>query len=510
MKTIKICLFLCLLSCLIGCGRLNLNNSLSDNHLGSSVTLNTSNSNLTEVAPPKIIQELNHNLEQYVPQVKIIVPQPEQILNQTDVNVRLEVEDLPIFQDDKLQLGNHLNLIVDNEPFQAIYNLNQPIILKGLTPGTHTIRVFAARPWGESFKNDGAYAQTTFNVLTKTNDNRPNQNLPLLTYSSPTGVFGAEPLLLDFYLTNAPLHAIAHENSNLQDWRIKATVSGTSFILENWQPIYLAGLEPGENWVKLELIDESGNDIENAFNNTVRVFTYDPQQTDTLAKLVTNKISLAEAQPIIEPVEKPEISEPTVKTEDEETETKVEKTTKEIGPVPSLNTSEAEPTIKEQKQEALKNSSQGEPATSQNNDFKAILENDNKEVITKITKEPIAISAPVTKKIEKVAENSENIALEAKDAEKPTEQTPVTESTSKQVITVREGNSNSPTPTAEIEIPQPESIAIAEDEIAITVPSKKTTTVPESKTKTPVWWKKLLVGLRQKLEGLVKLLPNEV
>ncbi len=504
MNTIKICLFLCLLSCLIGCGRLDLNNSLGDNHLGNSVTLNNSNSNLTEVAPPKIIQELNHNLEQYVPQVKIIVPQPEQILNQTDINVQLGVEDLPIFRDDKLQLGNHLNLIVDNEPFQAIYNLNRPIILKGLTPGTHTIRVFAARPWGESFKNDGAYAQTTFNVLTKTNDNRPNPNLPLLTYSSPTGVFGAEPLLLDFYLTNAPLHAIAHENSNLQDWRVKATISGTSFILENWQPIYLAGLEPGKNWVQLELVDESGNDIENAFNNTVRVFTYDPQQTDTLAKLVTNKISLAEAQSIVEPVEHPEIeiSEPTVKTEDEETETKIEKTTKAIKLAPSLNTPEAEPTIE--------NSSQGKPATAQENNSKATLENDNKEVITEIIKEPVTISAPVIKKIEKVAENSENIALEAKDAEKPTEKTPVTESTSKQVITVREGNSDSPTPIAEIEIPQPESIAIAEDEIAIIVPSKKTTTVPESKTKAPVWWKKLLVGFRQKLEGLIKLLPSEV
>ena len=34
-----------------------------------------------------------------------------------------------------------------------------------------------------------------------------------------------------------------------QDWRIRATIDGTSFIIENWQPIYLTGLKPGDNWV---------------------------------------------------------------------------------------------------------------------------------------------------------------------------------------------------------------------------------------------------------------------
>ena len=98
-----------------------------------------------------------------------------------------------------------MNLIVDNEPFQAIYNIDRPITIKNLAPGSHTIRAFAVTPWGESFKNEGAYAQTTFNVLTETNDNRPDFSRPLLTYNSPTGTYGAEPLLLDFYLTNAPL-----------------------------------------------------------------------------------------------------------------------------------------------------------------------------------------------------------------------------------------------------------------------------------------------------------------
>ena len=509
MKTIKICLFLCLLSCLIGCGRLDLNNSLGDNHLGNSVTLNNSNSNLSEVAPPKIIKELNHNFEQYVPQVKIIVPQPEQILNQTDVNVRLEVEDLPIFQDDKLQLGNHLNLIVDNEPFQAIYNLNQPIILKGLTPGTHTIRVFAARPWGESFKNDGAYAQTTFNVLTKTNDNRPNPNLPLLTYSSPTGVFGAEPLLLDFYLTNAPLHAIAHENSNLQDWRVKATVSGTSFILEHWQPIYLAGLEPGKNWVQLELIDESGNDIENAFNNTVRVFTYDPQQKDTLAKLMTNQVSVAEAQSIVqhnhntEPAETSEIInvEDNVEPEiiaDEPTDNLVE------------SEPESEPAVKTQPVEQV-----SEPTISVNSAPKTsqIIETEptdsNKSAPRIITTKTIVpeqktktenniANVSETKPRNEISETELNLAEPQQPAE---------------AIIITTANSEQEDPVTTVAIPQPESVEITEteSEIAIIVPETEPNNLSQrSPSQKTLWWKKILVSLRQKIEALAKMLPNEV
>lgn len=306
MKIIKFCILFICLSYLVSCGQVNIGGYSLDtlrkrfDSTIESVSLDTKTSNLAEIATPRTIKELNKDLEQYSPQVQIISPQAEQVLNQTDITVKLQVKDLPIFQDDKLELGNHLDLILDNEPSRPIFNLEEPIILESLTPGTHTIRVFATRPWGESFKNDGAYAQTTFSVLTATNDNRPDPNLPLLTYNNPTGSYGTEPLMLDFYLTNAPLHAVAKNNPELQDWRIKTTINGTSFILENWQPIYLTGFNKGKNWIQLELIDQAGNNIENTFNNTVRVIDYDPQKTNTLAKLVTNKISPTEAHSIVE------------------------------------------------------------------------------------------------------------------------------------------------------------------------------------------------------------------
>jgi hypothetical protein len=258
---------------------------------------------LAEVPPPLLIQELRRNLDQYQPQINILNPQPEQVLEDTTVVVKLNIQDLPIFQNPDLEMGPHIHLILDNQPYQAIYNPDEPIILKDLTAGTHTLRVFPVRPWHESFKNDGAFAQTTFHVLTKTEDNRPDPALPLLTYSRPKGTYGAEPILLDFYLTNAPLHLIAQENTEdaIADWRIRVTINNESFLLDNWQPIYLTGFEKGQNWVKLEFIDEQGNLVQNAFNNTVRVIDYAPNGQDTLSQLVRGELSLETAKRIINP-----------------------------------------------------------------------------------------------------------------------------------------------------------------------------------------------------------------
>lgn len=262
----------------------------------------TSSGRLSEVAPPGVIQQLRKNLDQYQPQVSIIAPRADEVLSEATVDVKLRVKDFPTFKDEQLGMGPHLHLFLDKEPYRAVYDSDKPITLENLAPGTHTLRVFASRPWHESFKNEEAYAQTTFHILTKTNDNNPNPTQPLLTYSRPQGTYGAEPIMLDFYLTNAPLHLVAQENpeDEIKDWRIRVTVNGESFTTDEWQPIYLKGFQKGNNWVQLELLDEDGNNIKNAFNNTVRLVTYEPKEKDTLAKLVEGKISVEEARPIVE------------------------------------------------------------------------------------------------------------------------------------------------------------------------------------------------------------------
>ncbi|MBW4612887.1 MAG: hypothetical protein KME21_06310 [Desmonostoc vinosum HA7617-LM4] len=255
----------------------------------------------SEVPPPTVIQELRPSLEVYQPQVAIITPQPDEVLQDDKVTVSLQVKDLPIFIDPKLELGPHLNVILDNQPYIPVYDLNQPLVLSDLTPGTHTLRVFASRPWHESFKNEGAYAQATFHVFTKTDDNNPDPSLPLLTYSHPQGNYGAEPILLDFYLTNAPLHLVAQENADdkISDWRIRCTINGESFIFDRWQAVYLKGFQRGKNWMKLEFLDNQGNPVKNDFNTTVRLINYQPKGKDTLAKIVRGELKANQVRGIV-------------------------------------------------------------------------------------------------------------------------------------------------------------------------------------------------------------------
>ena len=360
---------------------------------------------LAEVPPPPLLQELRRSLDQYQPQVRILSPQPEQVLEDTTASVKLTVQDLPIFQNPDLEMGHHLHLILDNEPYQAVYSVDQPIILSDLTPGTHTLRVFASRPWHESFKNDGAFAQTTFHVLTKTEDNRPDPALPLLTYSRPKGTYGAEPILLDFYLTNAPLHLIAQENSEdaIADWRIRVTINNESFLLDNWQPIYLTGFEKGQNWVKLEFVDEKGNLVQNAFNNTVRVIDYAPQGQDTLSQLVRGELSLEVANSIINPnisvpekVEPPTPSLPLVIEEEpvpigKPTEAIEESSLSEELPPIAIESEESETEVSPTPESSSTDSSVPEPLMSplpENIPSSSSMENENSSSITQTMETP--------------------------------------------------------------------------------------------------------------------------
>jgi predicted small lipoprotein YifL len=256
---------------------------------------------ISEVSPPSVIQELRRSLDAYRPQVTIITPKFDEVLEKDTVEVKLTVKDLPLFKS-QFDLGSHLQVILDDQPGTEVFDLNQPLTLSSLSPGTHTLRVFAERPWYESFKNEGAYAQTTFHVFTKTDEHNPDTSLPLLTYNRPNGDYGAEPILLDFYLTNAPLQINGKDilKDEIGDWRIRCTINGESFVLDRWESVYLKGFKPGKNWIKLEFLDGKGEVVKNVFNSTVRSITYEPKGKDTLSRIVRGEFSADEVRSIVD------------------------------------------------------------------------------------------------------------------------------------------------------------------------------------------------------------------
>ncbi len=296
------CLVLMLAIGMTSCAKSSVTTTDSSTMTAGNSKLATTDGPLSEVNAPATIAKLAPTLEKYQPQVQILSPKADEVLLDDRVTVKLKVNDLPLFKHPELGLGNHLHVILDKQTYQGVYDLTQPLVFKNLTAGTHSLRVFASRPWHESFKNEGAYAQTTFHVLTKTAENNPNPQQPLLTYSRPTGIYSSEPIMLDYYLSNAPSHLVAKgSDSSLPDWRIRATVNGQQFILDRWAPIYLQGFKLGKNWVKLELVDDRGNPIPNVYNDTVSIVTYDPQTKDTLAKLVRGELNPTLAMSLVDP-----------------------------------------------------------------------------------------------------------------------------------------------------------------------------------------------------------------
>ena len=251
--------------------------------------------NLSEVSPPLAIEELNDWFDQYQPQVEILSPRPNEILTDTQVTLKIGVKNLPIFRDLATGLGPYLQVTLDNQASRPVYSLDKPVIIEDLAPGTHTLRVMAVRPWGESFKTAGAFAQVTFHTLVESDQNSLPPQRPLLTHNQPQGFYGGEPFLLDFYLSNVPL------SSDASAWQVRCTVNGTTFTVDRWQAFYLTGLKAGKNWVRLELLDGQARLIENGFNPTIWAVDYQPGGLDARSRLLRGELTAAEIKGVLSP-----------------------------------------------------------------------------------------------------------------------------------------------------------------------------------------------------------------
>jgi Family of unknown function (DUF6130) len=252
---------------------------------------------LNETAPPAIIAQLA-TAASGSPQVLVISPRPDEVLNTNNVSVNFQVQGVPIFKNAALGLGPHLHVLLDRAPYQSIYDLAQPLTLPNLTPGTHTLQVLLAKPWHESWKNPGALAQVTFHVFAKSAE-LPVATAPTLVYNEPDASYGAEPFLLDFYLANAPSHLDAQQHQ-INDWRVRATINTQSFEVDRAAPFYLKGLKPGANLVKLEYLNAQGQSID----SMLRVVNYQPNGTDSLSRLLRNELPLNEAVALFDPSSK--------------------------------------------------------------------------------------------------------------------------------------------------------------------------------------------------------------
>src|SRR4051794_3284833 len=106
--------------------------------------------------------------DQAQPVLKFVEPRDGATITGSTVNLKLalsgDLKGYKPMKDPATKMGNHIHVILDNQPYEAYYNLDQPFELRNVSEGKHTLRVFASRPWHESYKNDGSFQMVTFTV----------------------------------------------------------------------------------------------------------------------------------------------------------------------------------------------------------------------------------------------------------------------------------------------------------------------------------------------------------
>lgn len=293
---------------------------------------------LTETTvPQKIKDQMAQRGEQdkAAPVLRVVEPREGATINGSTVNVKLalsgDLKGYKPMKDPATGMGNHIHVILDNEPYEAYYNIDGPAFeLRNVSAGTHTLRVFASRPWHESYKNEGTFQMVTFTVKgggdaskpattatgqVMSNVNSANANTaaaaaspaaaspaaspaaapaasparegkdmkattggavdrtkPLLTYSRPKAEYkgdDANAIMIDFWLANAKLQGDGG------DYRVRYSVDGGApKFIDKWAPVWLSGWTAGKKSVKLELVDKGGNVVENGgYNTTTREIT---------------------------------------------------------------------------------------------------------------------------------------------------------------------------------------------------------------------------------------------
>ncbi len=178
-------------------------------------------------------------------------------------------------------IGQSAHIVIDDKPYFPVnepaidpfnedgwyydmsYKLALPFQLK---EGMHTIRMFLARSFGESLKNENTFTAMNFYVGDQSNRSAVDLSQPFLTYNEPSNDFYLvedRPVLLDFWISNAEL--------TTDGYKVRLIIDGkTNRLLTSWQPYYIYGLTKGKHTVRLELVDNKNLVVSGPFNNVER------------------------------------------------------------------------------------------------------------------------------------------------------------------------------------------------------------------------------------------------
>lgn len=162
--------------------------------------------------------------------------------------------------------GQHIHLIIDNEPYNARYTAEFDDVT--MHDGPHHVLAFLSRSYHESIKTKQAHLAYRVSVKNQAIVATEKIADPMLFYSRPKGTYvgsDTKKVMLDFYPVNAPLGA--------DNYQVEANINGEIHTITEWQPYYIEGLPMGDNKITLTLKDKSGAVVNTPLNPVTRKFT---------------------------------------------------------------------------------------------------------------------------------------------------------------------------------------------------------------------------------------------
>ena len=227
-------------------------------------------------SPPPPVQVMagpRTPIEGPAPTIRVTSPRANQLVRNGHVMLRAQVDHWPLAPEP----GNHVHVIIDNEPYIAVRDLSKPIDLNALVEkalghplaeGTHVLRMFPSRSQHESVKEGEPFVVRVFSYKKRTPGFRFDPKAPLLTYSRPKGCYPSDSsVLLDFYVSGIPELST---DGNRVRYLIDDSVER---VIATWSPHYINHLLDGQHTIELTLIGPDGEPVPGPFNHTKRVIT---------------------------------------------------------------------------------------------------------------------------------------------------------------------------------------------------------------------------------------------
>ncbi len=299
MKNTKLFILLVSLSMFLACEPVS--ETKQDGDDGKTSKESVEKAHLSVVGRPATItkkMEARGEQDKAEPELQVVSPKEGATFDSSTVKVKVSVVGGLKMGKDDAGTGNHVHVILDNQPYAAHYMWDEGFELRNVSDGEHTLRMFASRPWHESYKNEKAFKTVKFTVTNgKADETKPTTDdkgkkladakeaegadvkeseagpvdfsKPLLTYSRPKGEYKGEnndAIMVDFWLLNAELIGDGGE------YRVRYTINTEEpGFIDKWEPLWLKGWKEGIYTVKLELVDKDGKLVENGgYNMTSR------------------------------------------------------------------------------------------------------------------------------------------------------------------------------------------------------------------------------------------------